>query len=78
MMDPGGPADSPDSALESPADVPFDLSVTQVSSDGRETRLRALFTLFFHEAGLEPAESTIVALAATAHRMGYALVPVRR
>jgi hypothetical protein len=52
--------------------------LTQMPGDSREARLRALFTLFFHESGLEPPEATIAALATAALRMGYVIVPVRR
>ena len=54
------------------------VGLTQVPGDDRETRLRALYALFFHEAGLEVDDVTLCALAASTRRMGYVLVPVRR
>ena len=54
------------------------IGLTPTPADEREARLRALFALFFHEAGLIPDDNIISALAAAMRRMGYAFVPVRR
>ena len=67
-----------DASQTSASDVASVIGLTIGPSDDRESRLRALFTLFFHEAGLTPDEATIAALATAARRMGYALVPIRR
>ena len=58
--------------------APDAVRLTVGPSDEREARLRALFTLFFHEAGMEPPPELVAAIAAAAARLGYALVPVRR
>jgi hypothetical protein len=63
---------------ESTPDAADALGLTQVPRDSSEARLRALFALFFHEAGLEPIDATVSALAAAARRLGYVIVPVRR
>jgi hypothetical protein len=69
---------TPPAPSDSAQDVADVIGLTVGPSDPREARLRALFTLFCHESGLDPPEELVAALAAAAARMGYALVPVRR
>ncbi len=72
------PPEMPALPRDLPQDAPERLWVTSIPPDGREARLRALFALFFHEAGLESTDETVANLARSAHRLGYALVPIRR
>jgi len=75
---PGEPEKIASLPLSATPDGENGIGLTQLPGDSREARLRALFALFFHEAGLIPDDNIISALAAAMRRMGYAFVPVRR